>query len=130
MNANRRTQRATHTVPVIDLKSYRSRSSPTASDAPRTNYRARWPEVPMPKGAAWRPAARRRDYEKRVDWVRYLNRRAYWIYIEANGHPYRPPGRKATCQRYEDRRREKRQRVRHQRRIDNLPQAIEREQRI
>jgi hypothetical protein len=78
----------------------------------------------MPKGPAWRPAARRRDYEKHTEWIRFRNLRAYYIYIEEHSHPYRPPGRRATCQRYEDRRRKARARKRHLRRLDNLPETV------
>jgi hypothetical protein len=95
----------------IDIKSFPP--SITAGVSPRTNYRARWPEVPMPKTPAWRPAARRRDYERRRDWHLFLVKQWQASYAEYHGHPYRPPGRKATCQRYEDRRRKSRARKRH-----------------
>ncbi len=83
----------------------------------------------MPKTPAWRVGVRRRSYEAHLDWVRYLNCRAARIYKAEHGSwpSQNAPNRKAVRARYEDRRRLKRQRARHQRRIDNLPQAIERE---
>lgn len=67
----------------------------------------------MPKGPAWRPAARRRDYEHRRDWHLFLVKQWQRSYFEYHGHPYRAPNRKATCARYEDRRRKSRARKRH-----------------
>jgi hypothetical protein len=86
----------------------------------------------MPKGAASLPATRRRSYEANLDWVRYLNRSSARIYKAEHGSwpSQNAPNRKAVNARYEDRRREKRRRARRQRRIDNLPQVLEREQRL
>lgn len=78
----------------------------------------------MPKGPAWRPAVRHRSYAKHRDWVLFLVKQWQAGYAEEHGHPYRPPGRKATCQRYEDRRRKARARKRHLRRLDNLPETV------